>query len=472
MSTLRATTLQTLDETFSVSIKDLITADDVPESFVKIANYATLQTTTPKAANEIIYLMQYVSTNQYKGGGVFRAIAGAGTENYGTVCVPNSSANYYWQRINYADITPDMFGAVSNGTGDSVLAFNRALAVCKSAGKRLYIPAGTYYLSSTITVPAGVQIVGESQQQTTLSFADSSHGFTVAASSNYVRFKSLTIRNVSTAKTSGYHGIYANGGSISTGSIGFLDIDDCNIFGFDCAFYGVACQLGIFSNSTFWACNKGIYTKLCVNMRYDECRIQLNTSYGWHADGDSTAVSLSCGTLVNSCEFVNNGASSGGSIFVNYNEHFTINNCMIDVPNTGSTSHVVISNTSRGTISSCWIGASKYVGVNLASCTCVNINGCNILSSGTYGLTLTGSCNGCVINGNSFESNPSGDVSISGTGCLYNVFTGNAFASTTASGSLVEGGNYYTCATGNMAKKAITLATGSGSVSSGNLTLA
>lgn len=95
--------------------------------------------------------------------------------------------------------------------------------------------------------------------------------------------------------------------------------------------------------------------------------MQLNSVWGIHMDGDSSLVSYSCGTLVDSCEIVNNGSSSGGSIFVQYNEHFTLNKCMIDAPATVSTQHVVISGVSRGTISSCWIGASNGVGVSLVS---------------------------------------------------------------------------------------------------------
>lgn len=471
MSTLRTNTIANLDGGTTIDVEKILTTESGINSFEVVTTYSNLQLKTPSASGEIIYLASYRTGNPGAGGGHFISVSGSGTEDYGTVCVPNSSTTFYWKRINFTDITPQMFGALADGSSSDVTTFNRAINACISQGRRLFIPAGTYYLAGGISISSPIEIFGEEQQKTILMFADSVTGFTVAASTNYVRFRGLTIRNVSTGKTSGYHGIYANGGSISTGSIGFLDIIDCNILGFDCAFYGVACQLGVFYGSSFWACNKGIYTKLCVNMRYDLCKIQLNSTYGIHIDGDSSSVSLSAGTLINSCEIVNNGASSGGSVYVSYNEHFTLNNCMIDVPESGSTSHVIISNTSRGTISSCWVGSSNAAGINLATCTCINIVGCNIISSATYGLSMTGSTTGCTVNGCSFENNTSGDATVTGTGCLYNVFSGNSFFSTTASNSLAESGSYYTVATGNIAKKSVTLATGSGSVSSGNLVL-
>lgn len=496
MSTLRVNTLRTIDDSFEITVEDLsgindnvstlttnVTSltnevnelsDEISDlaSFEKVDSYSALQEKTPSATGEIIYLVQYSSSNLYNGGGFFQAVDGAGTEDYGTICVPNSSTTQYWRRINYTDITPQMFGAICNGTTSDVTPFTRAISACNSQGKTLKLPDGTYYLASGISLSAAIDIVGTSQEKTIIKFANSVTGFTIAASTNSVKFKSLTITNVSTSKTSGYHGIYANGGSISTGSIGFLEIVDCNILGFDCGFYGVACQLGIIAHSTIWACNRGIYTKLCVNMRYDRCRIQLNSDWGIFMDGDSSQVSYSCGTLVDSCEIVNNGSGSGGSVYIIYNEHFTLNNCMIDAPATGSTQHVVVSGVSRGTISTCWIGASNGVGVSLVACTCVNIVGCNILAHATYGLTLTGACNGNAINANCFESNGTQDAVVNGTGCLYNIFSGNAFRTTGKTYSLSEGGSYYTCATGNVFTCATALNTGAGSVQSGNISLA
>lgn len=150
-------------------------------------------------------------------------------------------------------------------------------------------------------------------------------------------------------------------------------------------------------------------------MRIDRCRIQLNSYWGLNLDGDSSQVSYSAGTLIDTCEVVNNGSGNGGSVFVNYNEHFTLNNCMIDAPATGSTQHVTVNGTSRGTISSCWIGASNNIGLALVDSTCVNVNGCNIVSSATYGVVLTGACNACNFTGNSFENSGSQDAVVSGT---------------------------------------------------------
>ncbi|KAK1966745.1 pectin lyase-like protein [Colletotrichum sublineola] len=55
------------------------------------------------------------------------------------------------------------FGAVGDGTTDDTAAFQQA--VSSSQGKILFVDAGSYILTGTVTVPAGVKIVGETWSQ-------------------------------------------------------------------------------------------------------------------------------------------------------------------------------------------------------------------------------------------------------------------------------------------------------------------
>lgn len=53
------------------------------------------------------------------------------------------------------------FGAVGNGTADDTTAFNSAISYCLSNGTSLYVPAGTYNISSTLNAVKPIKIYGE-----------------------------------------------------------------------------------------------------------------------------------------------------------------------------------------------------------------------------------------------------------------------------------------------------------------------
>lgn len=53
-------------------------------------------------------------------------------------------------------VTPQMFGASGNGTGDDTAAMQAAL----NSGKPVFIPAGSYNISDTLTFPNGTNVVG------------------------------------------------------------------------------------------------------------------------------------------------------------------------------------------------------------------------------------------------------------------------------------------------------------------------
>jgi hypothetical protein len=64
------------------------------------------------------------------------------------------------------------WGAVGNGTTDDTTAFERAIsntAWSASSPKLLYVPAGTYKLTRTITIPSGCVVSGDGSESTTLS---------------------------------------------------------------------------------------------------------------------------------------------------------------------------------------------------------------------------------------------------------------------------------------------------------------
>jgi len=53
-------------------------------------------------------------------------------------------------------------GATGNGIVDDTKALHKAINAAASAGKILFVDAGTYRITATLHVPAGSKIVGES----------------------------------------------------------------------------------------------------------------------------------------------------------------------------------------------------------------------------------------------------------------------------------------------------------------------
>lgn len=56
------------------------------------------------------------------------------------------------------------YGAVGNGVADDTTAFVNAIAAAVAGNRQILIPAGTYRLTATVQVPAGVMLVGEGAQ--------------------------------------------------------------------------------------------------------------------------------------------------------------------------------------------------------------------------------------------------------------------------------------------------------------------
>lgn len=152
MSTLRLKTIQSLDNTVSVDVEDLLKLSGVVEpagynDIGKVLSWAALAKLTPSAAGEKVILDSYRAGSN-KGGGVFVAVAGAATDNGGSICVPNSSTTLYWKREDTSKITPYMFGAYGDGATDDGVYFSKALA----AHNNLFVPRGdVFYVNSSVT---------------------------------------------------------------------------------------------------------------------------------------------------------------------------------------------------------------------------------------------------------------------------------------------------------------------------------
>jgi hypothetical protein len=100
------------------------------------------------------------------GGGIFYWQSTSGTDNGGTVIVPNGSlgsTGACWVRVYAGGLSVRYFGAVGNGTNDDYTAIANAVAYAGSSGGRtVFFPVGIYKISSSIALSQpGVCLVGE-----------------------------------------------------------------------------------------------------------------------------------------------------------------------------------------------------------------------------------------------------------------------------------------------------------------------
>lgn len=97
-----------------------------------------------------------------------KPVGGTFTANSRPSGLTAGSAYYERSKPQYEKIPVSQFvsikssGAVGNGVKDDAAAINKALADAAAAGKIVFFDFGVYRVESTITIPAGSKIVGES----------------------------------------------------------------------------------------------------------------------------------------------------------------------------------------------------------------------------------------------------------------------------------------------------------------------
>ena len=62
------------------------------------------------------------------------------------------------------------FGVVGDGATDDTAAMQIAIDASVAAGKILFIPAGTYKITSTLTLPQHARLIGENTNMSTTFF--------------------------------------------------------------------------------------------------------------------------------------------------------------------------------------------------------------------------------------------------------------------------------------------------------------
>ncbi|MBZ9889457.1 hypothetical protein LB559_16140 [Mesorhizobium sp. BR1-1-3] len=364
--------------------------------------------------------------------------------------------------VNGQPINLRWFQVVNDGT-DQYAKVQSAINLA-SSNAQIYMPYGFTH-NTAFTVGKALEFRGAGIKQTQIISAATISGFVITPdlSLNETRFADFQLTQSGVPKTTNTFGIGALNTALATGC-GYLQIDNVAIRGYDKDVQLEFCQLYKITRCKFSNGNRGLYTHRCVNGTVSQTICELNAVWGIHINGDSGSVSFSCGQLFEQCTITQNGSgsASGGNINVTYNEYVTVQNCMIDVPATGSGFNVQLVGVSRGNIIGNWVGASKGPGVELTTSTQINVIGNAIVSSATYGLTLQTSTN-CNIVGNTLFNNTNIDVLFYGgsAGARGNIVTNNQLLSTTNSVSIQETAAFNTTYSNNVAAGTVALAAGS-----------
>lgn len=120
------------------------------------------------------------------------------------------------------DLTPYLnaktgYGAVGDGVADDTTAIKNCITAAVAAGKGVYLPSGTYKVSTSLSLPAGTTIQGDGMWWTEIFFSSSAKGgggFVANGSNTKVR--DLYVRGSQTSRSAG--GYSAFGGWWGSGS--------------------------------------------------------------------------------------------------------------------------------------------------------------------------------------------------------------------------------------------------------------
>ena len=209
------------------------------------------------------------------------------------------------------EINVKQFGAKGDGlTNDTKAIFDAFNSIAKTSGT-VYFPAGDYLVNITITVPAGVSIVGASRESTTIKRTDASNTAIFNLKGNQI------IRDIAFKSRIN---LYPTGDDIS--------IVDCKITGTTQGIQNASTinRLNI-SRTTFEKCGYGFLSNNVpsYDVTISECSFINSTA------DDIEINSPSKGFLIENCNFKDNISKSivsgfGIGVAVHASE-ITINNC-------------------------------------------------------------------------------------------------------------------------------------------------
>lgn len=164
MSTLRVDTLQSIDSTFTINIKDLLEGGDatvlaedlanvadpakgsaiVGRSVQSVANITALRALLKTAKSTVAVLAGYYTVGDAGGGGTYVLDPADTTsvDNGGTIIVATDGGR--WKLQTKGEVNVRQFGAKGDGVTDDRAAIQSAIDTFASNGGRIFVPDGVF----------------------------------------------------------------------------------------------------------------------------------------------------------------------------------------------------------------------------------------------------------------------------------------------------------------------------------------
>ena len=123
---------------------------DISQIAANATSFAALREVVPTSEGQLARLSGHAADSNV-GGGVFRAVLSEGVDDGGVIA--SNGGAYHWVRIFEDEVTPQMFGALADGSTDDSAALSAAIA----SGYGVYLPPGDYFITSTVS-SSGVSV--------------------------------------------------------------------------------------------------------------------------------------------------------------------------------------------------------------------------------------------------------------------------------------------------------------------------
>lgn len=284
----------------------------------------------------------------------------SGTAASGKALVASGSTSASWGVVPgttswYNIVT--MYGADPTGTADSTTAIQSAINAANTAGGGVvYVPAGTYKISSALTISDHVCIKGDSRNNSLIRQSSTTADAFSWTGSNleYVTFEDLQINGPGSGSGTGISLMASTGGNP-------------NVLG--CRFSNLLVQ-------SFGA--DGIAAQLLIVSQFDNVIV---TTCG--GDGFSLTGSVDTSVVFNSC-YAN--ANRGTGYDLENLTYCTLNACAADSNNLG----YYIFGSGGVTLNSCGAESSPY-GFKISDSTGVVLNGCLTFANSNTSFWVTNS---------------------------------------------------------------------------------
>ena len=340
---------------------------------------------------------------------------------------PRTLANRFADVVNVKD-----FGAKGDGVTDDTAACQAAI----NTGREVYIPSGTYKITTALNVPTGSTVRGQNPASTAIA-AYGCNAINIASGSIFIIIDNLQFQSYTTGGTVNPQTnpcIFCSGSAASP--VNYVEVLNCYIVGYQTGITWNYTRNSIVFNTSTVSCQYGVILYgQSINNIIDSCILQANGGIasiqtvvdltnpitGLGARGEGLMV---CNSLL-----------AGGQYGINSQSFLSLNvsNCVIDInsDNSSGVSGVYLYDNYASLVG-CWI-QGKTSAVSLGSVTTfwggnpnnpVSINSCNLVTWGTsanglvigtnnVGITVAGGSIACTSGGTCIISSAS-PISVAG----------------------------------------------------------